>query len=263
MKIKSFLIILLVLSGQISAKAQDTSYAVMNMPVLLNHPNVNTEAVRLMYRRNMQFLFDSFAGYLDETNSKKERDEAVERLSLLKKNFGLREKFPDSIAAGWHTIVLTDNNQFCKLAKVLVSKNSVAQLVVEDCFRIRCTSKEPIKNARAVITLTDINSGNDSFAVYFSADLDRPVLIDEPMQPGYVCFWASNDKYLNERLLIDRIRRDFISKVHAEAPNCLETGVPFYIMKPGKHHLRATRTGDDKESSFIIKSGMCLTHRVN
>ena len=56
--------------------------------------------------------------------------------------------------------------------------------------------------------------------------------------------------------------RDFISKLHGEEPACLETGVLFYIMKPGIYKFRATKTGNDKESSLEVKSGMCLRYRL-
>ena len=258
----TILFILVLLCCQITANAQDTSYAVINMPALLKHPNVNRETVQVMYKRNLQFLFDAFAGYLKETKSNKEKDASAKQFILMKKSFDQCKEFPDSITAGWHLVVMTDNDQFCKLAKVLVSKNSVVQLAIEDCIRIRCTSKEPIKNASAVIVLTDLVGGTEPLEVFFVNDLDGPALADEPTQPGYVCFWTSMSSLLHERLLIDGIRRDMISQLRNEPPNCLETGVSFYIMKPGKHFLRATKTGNDRESNFIIKSGMCLTYRI-
>jgi len=64
-------------------------------------------------------------------------------------------------------------------------------------------------------------------------------------------------------LMISGIERDFISKLHETEPECFEPGVPFYMMKPGKYKFRATKTGNDRESSFEVKPGMCLRYRLN
>jgi len=258
---KQYLFIVLVLSFQITANGQDISYSAMDMSTLSK--NLKTESMRMRYNRNLQFLFDSFAGYdLDERQAKKEKEQEALRISMLKENFGSREKFPDSIASGWHAVALTDNKDFCKDAKVFVSKNVVLLMVVDGCIRIRCTSRDHIKNARSVVTLNDINTEYEALNVYFINDLDSAALIDEPMQPGFVCFWTNKAKYLNERLMINGVIRDFIGKLHEEEPDCLEKGVLFYIMKPGKYRFRATKTGNDKESSFEIKSGMCLRYEL-
>ena len=259
--VKQYLFILLVLSLQITANGQDTSYSGMDMYTLAK--SLKTESMRMRYNRNLQFLFDSFAGYdLDERQAKKEKERETLRISMLTKNFGSREKFPDSIASGWHAVALTDNKDFCKDAKALVSKNTVVLLVVDNCIRIRCTSRDHIKNAKSVITLNDVNTQYEALNVYFINDLDSAALIGEPMQPGFVCFWTSKEKYLNERLMINGITRDFISKLHEEEPECLDPGVLFYVMKPGKYNFRATKTGNDKQSSFEIKSGLCLRYRL-
>jgi hypothetical protein len=234
----------------------------MDMSTVAKNANKD-KSVLFVYNRNLQFLFDSFTGYyLDERDAKKEKEQGALRISKLKENFGLREKYPDSIVSGWHKVVVTDNKQFCKDAKVFVSKNTILQLVIEDCIRIPCTSKDQIKNARGVVTLKDISTEYEVLDVYFINDLDSPALIKEPMQPGYVCFWTGNSQYLNERLMISGIMRDFISELHEEEPECLGKGVLFYFMKPGMYRFRVTKTGNDKEASFEVKSGTCLRYRL-
>lgn len=260
---KQYLFMLLVLSFQITAKGQDVSYSLMDMSNLAKNAKMKDASMRLMYNRNLQFLFDSFAGdYLDEKEAKKEKEQEALRVSMLKKDFSLRKKYPDSIASGWHSVVLTDNKDFCKDAKVFVSRNTILRLVVDGCIRMPCTSGGQIKNAGSTVAINDVNTEYEVLNVYFINDLDSAALIDEPMQPGFVCFWTSKNKYLNERLIINRIIRDFISKLHEEEPECLETGVLFYILKPGTYKLRATVTGRDKVSSFEVKSGMCLRYRL-
>jgi hypothetical protein len=263
MMVKQYLFILMVVSFQIVAYGQEVSYTNMDMSVLEKNANLKTESMRFVYNLNLQFLFDSFAGSnLNGRKSQKEKEEAAERIYLLKENFSSRKTFPDSITSGWHNVILTDSREFCRDAKVLVSANSIQQLVVDDCIRINCSPGGKVKNARTVLTLKDINTEYQVLEVYFNNDLDSPVLIDEPMQPGLVCFWTSKEKFLNERLMINGIRRDFISKLHDEEPECLERGVPFYILKPGKYKSRATKNGNDKEANFEVKSGMCLKYRL-
>ena len=257
---KQSLFILVVFCFQIKAIAQDVSYSNTDVTAFAN--SMRNESTRLMYNRNLQFLFDAFAGYdKDGMKIKKEKELAALRINTLKENYGHRQKYPDSIATGWHIVALTDNKEFYKEAKVYVSKNTIQQLVIQDCIRVRCT-KSQVKNAAGAITLTDINSESETLNVYFIYDLDSTVLIDEPMQPGYVSFWTSKGKYLKERLMINDIERDFISKLHEAEPGCFETGVPFYMLKPGVYKLRVTKTGNDREEKFEIKSGMCLKYQL-
>lgn len=258
-----YLLVLVALSFPIIAKGQDTTYTSMNRAVLARNPNMKDESMQQLYYRNLQFLFDAFTGYTSaESGAKKEKEQAALRLDTLKKKMSRHEKYPDSIATGWHAAALTDNQAFYKDVKVFVSKNTVRQLAIENCISIACTSKEQVKNAASVVTFTNINSGFDVLYVYFINDLDSIALVEEPMQPGYVCFWTSKNQYLNERLLINGVRRDFISKLHETEPECIEKGVPFYMMKPGMYRLRVTRTGNDKEAGFEIKPGMCLKYRL-
>lgn len=258
---KQYLFILLILFFQISAGGQEVSYSAVDAPSFAK--TMKNGSMQLAYNRNMQFLFDSFAGiYLDEKKAKKESEQAALRIAMLQKNFSSREKYPDSIASGWHAVVLTGDNDFYKDVKVFVSGNTVRQLVIEDCIRIPCTAKEKIKDAKTAIALKNINAQFEILNIYFSNDLDKTALVAEPVQPGYVCFWTSKSRYLNERLLISGIRRDFIKELHEEEPACFAPGVPFYILKPGKYSFRATATGNDKEAWFEIKSGMCLTYRI-
>jgi len=258
---KQSLFILVVLCFQIEAIGQDVSYSNTDMPALAN--SMKNESTRLMYNRNLQFLFDAYAGYdKDGMKIKKEKELAALRINTLKENYGHRQKYPDSIATGWHVVALTDNKEFYKEAKVFVSKNTIQQLVVDDCIRLNCTTRDQVRNAGTVITINDINSGYELLNVYFINDLDSTALIGEPMQPGYVSFWTSKGKYLKERLMINDIERDFISKLHEVEPGCFETGVPFYMLKPGVYKLRVTKTGNDREEKFEIKSGMCLKYQL-
>src|SRR4051812_27768697 len=119
--IKRYAIVLFVLSCQIVVSGQDTSYSTMNIPALLKGANVNRETVLVKYNRNLQFLFDEFTDYSPDV--RKTRNEMEDALlpGKLKKTYDEREEFPDSIATGWHSVLLTDNRQLYKNAKALVS----------------------------------------------------------------------------------------------------------------------------------------------
>jgi len=253
---KKYLALLVVIFFQLATNAQKVSYSGIDMSVVAKRASI-------VYNRNLQFLFDSFAGYDSKgRKDKKEMERGALQVSMLKKNLSQRKTYPDSIASGWHNIVLTDNKDFYKDAKVLVFRNNIQQLVIEDCIRIPVSSKSQIKNAESIIMLREINTEYEVLNVYFINDLDSTAVIDRPMQPGHVCFWTSKGKYLHERIMINGIARDFISKLLENEPECIEPGLPFYILKPGIYKFRVTKTGNDKEASFEVKSGMCLRYQL-
>ncbi len=151
---RQYLFILLVLSFQITAKGQDVSYSVMDVSNLAKNAKMKDASMRSMYYRNLQYLFDSFTGlYLDEKKAKTEKEREALRVSSLKKDFSLRTKYPDSIASGWHAVVLTDNKEFCKDAKVFVSGNTIRQLVIDDYIRMPFTPGGQVKKQEAWLRL--------------------------------------------------------------------------------------------------------------
>jgi hypothetical protein len=259
---KQYFLLTLGLLCRFLLTAQDTSYSKINIPALMKDPRVDKEAVHKMYSHNLQFHFDSFSGYFIPDTKTTNTARTGQTLDSLKKVFSQRQHFPDSITTGWHHIILTDNTQFCREALAFVDRNYVVQLAIRDCIRIPCIPGQPVKNGQVDVIPKNVDLLNEPLHIYFAYDLETPQPAEEPGQPGYVFFWTYSGKYFRERLIINQVHRDLIEKLYPAAPNPLEAGVPFYILKPGFYALHVTKSGNDREAIFEVKPGLCLSYRL-
>jgi hypothetical protein len=62
---------------------------------------MRNESTRLVYNRNLQFLFDAYAGYdKDGMKIKKEKELAALRINTLKENYGHRQNILTQLLQG-------------------------------------------------------------------------------------------------------------------------------------------------------------------
>jgi hypothetical protein len=184
---------------------------------------------------------------------------ASSQLAILKNSYDSQEKYPALIVDGWHKAMATDNLNFCKEIKVLVKSNKVNKAVIDNCIPLNATAFGSIKNGKTSIS---INAGEQTMLadVYFIFDLEEPMIVSEPVRPGYISFWTNIENFETAEIYMNGKRiSSFTSKFDSE-PDCFTSGMSSAILAPGTYYFKVERRGSDWDGSVEIKSGMCLKY---
>jgi hypothetical protein len=265
MKVLTIIIIALFTTQlTINSYAQQT-YVPMDKDVLAQDKKVIKKTLKGVYPGNsINYAVSTFLNvYDDQKRTTQARESAQGKTAVLKSNYSSFESYPDSIVSGWHDAVATDHQSFCKDVKVLVRKNKIKQFVIDDCIRLICSSSNPIKKGKGMVTIANFNGEESELVtVYFMNDLEEPSVTEEPMQPGSVCFWSSKNKYLEYMIIVEGTSFYGITELHDSEPKCFEDGTMSMILKPGNYNFMAKKRGNDIKGTFRIKSGQCLKYRL-
>lgn len=207
----------------------------------------------------------------DNLNNKKElqriefeKQQASAKISIVKSQFTEQTKYPTNILDGWHSVIATDNLNFCKDLKVLVEANRIKKLVIENYLALKFSATE-IRSAKAVATLTNYNGEQLSIVeLYFLYDLDGPAIVPEPLKPGYLCFWSDMKHFGEIELWLNDVEfADRLGVLYNSEPDCFENGMVCRILKPGSYTFEGYGRGSiDWMETIVIKEGMCLKYRL-
>jgi hypothetical protein len=213
---------------------------------------------------SLNYAVNTFANiFNDKKREAIAKEEAQAKLNLLKQNYSSYNSYPDSISTGWHDVIVTDNLRFCRGAKVFVKKNRVSEVVIENCLRLNFTAPGRIKNAKTTVTINKFNGEQFEIAdVYFIYDIDEPALTSPPINPGYVTFWTTKNKYVDKKIMVDKIPYDGIRLAFDEEPECHTNGAVNLQLVPGIYSFRLLKSGNDLEGTIEVKSDQCLIHKI-
>lgn len=192
-----------------------------------------------------------------------DKRQSILKLENIKTQYLSYSKYPDSISDGWHSIVVTDNSLFCKDAKVLIKANKIQKFVIDNYIPVNFTPLGKIAKSKTKITLKNFNGQQlNILDIYFLYDIDEQVIVDPPIEPGYICFWTDSRRYDQIQVILDTYPINRFTVEFDKEPNCFADGMVVRILKPGRYSYRALKHGTDHKGDFIIKSGYCLKHKV-
>jgi len=200
-----------------------------------------------------------------------ERQSALAKLDLIKEQYSEYETFPEMIADGWHAVILTDNINFCKDAKVLVNNNRITRVVHDNWYPMHFNAVGKIKNAKNTISIQNLNFNGEQLnivIVYFLYDIEESNTVAEPMSPGCVCFWSDLKRFDAIILKVDNVElaspknSPFSTRFRSEPP-ALSEGMVCKLYKPGNYNYTAFGKGRiDWKGSFKIKQDYCTKIRL-
>ncbi|MBK8228116.1 MAG: hypothetical protein IPK70_13205 [Flavobacteriales bacterium] len=215
----------------------------------------------------------SFTNILRDINANKKEEQqqalraqqSMAKLNMIKGQYASYPEYPEAIVDGWHNVVVTDNMNFCSNAKVLVKDNRIIKFVVNECVPLNFLAMSPIRNGKTIITLRGANNDQlNIIEVYFLFDLDEPVLVDKPEQPGYVCFWTTSQSYDKVHLKLDGQWMEKMTVEFDDMPDCFSNGMVCRILKPGTYSYMAQRSGGaDSQGTFEVRKNECLRIRIH
>jgi hypothetical protein len=213
---------------------------------------------------SIMYAVDAFVNiYNDAQREKTAREEAQSKVALLKRSYESYDVYPDSIATGWHNVIVTDNFKFCRDAKVFVKNNLIEEFVIDNSIRLNFTTTGKIRNGKNVVTLNRFNGERlEIVDVYFAYDLDEPRLASPPVDPGYVTFWTRRNKFVGRKIILGGVSYDGVSGALKDTPDCNQTGAVTVILKPGTYSFTAMKVGNDLDGTVEIKSNQCLLYEL-
>lgn len=200
---------------------------------------------------------------IEQQRLEKAKQQSLAKLAIIKTQYTEYSKFPEIIIDGWHMVIVTDNLNFCKEAKVLVKNNRVIKFVIDNYIPMNFMATRDIKNGKNVITLKNFNSEQfNILELYFLYDLDRPQLVAEPIKPGYVSFWTDVKKCDEIEIRLNDILLDRITVSHKSKPECFSNGTVSRILKPGTYYVVARGGGKGYvwRGTIDVKENMCLQY---
>ena len=200
---------------------------------------------------------------IEQQRIEKAKQQSLAKLAIIKNQYSEYSKFPETITDGWHMVIVTDNLNFCKEAKVQVKNNRVIKFVIDNYIPMNFMPTRDIKNGKNVITLKNFNSEQfNIIELYFLYDLDSPQLVPEPIKPGYVCFWTDIKKCDEIEIRLNDILLDRITVSHKSKPDCFSNGTVSRILKPGTYYVVARGGGRGYvwRGTIDVKENMCLQY---
>ena len=138
-------------------------------------------------------IANEISAFRNSFENKEKREQALKKaesqISLIKSNYTNSEKFPKKIIDGWHSVMVTDNYNYCSPAKVLISNNTIKEFVIGNWTKLSypITQLSSIVKGKCLLNI-EIKSKTDAIEVYFMYDLDEPTIVDRPLNSGQVHF---------------------------------------------------------------------------
>ncbi|HTC01399.1 MAG TPA: hypothetical protein VK705_12025 [Ferruginibacter sp.] len=247
-------------------------YTVIDSSVSLDNHAVSKS--NFYWGSDLKYAVDIFAGVWQESvrNRKesemydREEEHSIEKLAAIKTQYNGYTSYPDSITEGWHNVIVTDNVNFCKNAKVLVKDNKVQDFVIDDWIHVPVLSMGSQHIKKGFITLSMQDFNGEQLAImdtYFVYDLDAPAITTTPSQPGYICFWSNESRYYQIIIKVEDERLDNLTQQYENEPPCFSKGMVCRMYKPGVYNFIALGRGSKKwRGAFRIKSGMCTRYKL-
>lgn len=268
----SILIVLIFTFCNSYSQRIDTVYTSIEDDILGQDAPSGKEVTGFFWGSSFDYAVFEFSNILrTNINDKKEqqriennRAQAFAKVGIIKNQYGEYKKYPEKIVDGWHSVIATDNINFCKDVKVLVNNNKIVKFVIDNYLPLNFKAVGEIKNGKNVITLNNFNGEQlNVVEVYFLYDLEEQSIVPPPIKPGYICFWTSEKNYKDIILKIDdRLTEDF-SIPYQSRPDCFSKGMICRILKPGKYSYLALGKGIFKwEGVFEVRQGKCLSYRL-
>jgi hypothetical protein len=193
-----------------------------------------------------------------------ERAQSMSKLSMIHKQYESYSDFPDKITDGWHSVIATDNMNFCKDAKVLVKDNRVEKFVIDNYLPVSCLSTGTIKKGKNIVTLKNYNGEQlNIIELFFLYDIEQQHIVPAPIRPACVCFWTDLERYTDVILKLDNKLTEKFTMRFDTPPTQPSEGMVCRLLNPGIHSLYGLGRGTLKwEDSFEAKEGKLLMYRI-
>jgi hypothetical protein len=201
-------------------------------------------------------------------NKKKREANLVDtqaKVILFKQTYNNSEHYPTKIIDGWHSIIATDSYMYCLPAKVLIKDNEIKEFVLDNWKRLsmQFTILSAIKKGKSLIS-ADFEGESVTLELFFTNDLDKPSVVDKPLESGFISFWCNSKNLSNIKIFLEKKYYGELGKAFSTQPECSAIGAVTIEVKPGIHHFNGEGRGTiNWESDIEVKENLCLSYLLN
>lgn len=191
-------------------------------------------------------LFETmkYINEIERIEFEKKREEEKKRISdrmIQTKNIYLSfNTFPAIITDGWHSIIATNNTDFCNERKVYVRENRIIKYVIDNWLEREVLFSAVISQGKGVIKTKISETENNYLEIYFlDFCLNQNYTSTPPIKPGKITFWTNWKRSGPIRIYIGGFEIGIISKYYKDVPTCEKEGTVTFTYKPGTYDYEA------------------------
>lgn len=194
---------------------------------------------------------------------KEEEEARVEKaksaIKQTKKIYSSIEKFPANISNGWHSVTVTNNEDFCDERKVFVENNKITKYVVENWINREVAFSAPVQNAKGMIKLKTEQGSSEYLDVYFIEYTYSPgQTTTAPLKPGKINFWSSLKRGSEIEIYFEDEYIGKLTQYFADgSPTCGQIGTVTLSYKPGTYNYVAKSERSIWKGTLTISAEEC------
>ena len=191
---------ILIIVLTISSIANSQNYIGINQTAIAVQQNQsirNTNITYNDYNFGLSMIAGEISAFRNSWENKTKREEAFKKaqsqINLIKTNYTSSEQFPQKIIDGWHSVIVTDNYNYCSPAKVFIVNNAIKEFVIGNWIRLSYPfiQLSTIVKGKCLLNL-DFDNKTDTLEVYFMYDLAEATIVDKPLSSGQISFWSDS-----------------------------------------------------------------------
>ncbi|OED36969.1 hypothetical protein AB832_05405 [Flavobacteriaceae bacterium (ex Bugula neritina AB1)] len=238
----------------------------------INQSNFVIHQSNVNYSSNnfgLSMIANEISAFRNSWENRKKREEAIykakSQLEIVKSTYENSSSYPEIIVDGWHSVMATDNYNYCSVAKVLIKDNQISEFVLGNWEKLSRPFEllTPINKGKALITL-DFDGKTDTMELYFISDLTKPTIVEKPLKSGYISFWSDLGRARSIKIWFEKKYFGELGKVYESEPECGSDGTITIEVKPGTYYFKGAGRGTISwEGKVEAQENLCLSYVLN
>ncbi len=194
-----------------------------------------------------------------QLNEQIKREKVFSLIHQVKSLYSSFPKYPEKMSDGWHTIISTDNFNFCEERKVFVSNNQITKYIIDDWFEKKISYPSNISKGKSTVQLVQ-DDGTITFVdIYFLEFINNPnSFASAPVGSGKISFWTNAPFRGSLYVYIDD---NLVGEITTYTPNgnpyCDQPGIFTFEYKPGTYSYKVIGNNRTWSGTCFIEKGNC------
>ncbi len=199
---------------------------------------------------------DMFNSYQADKQKKELEAKMRAKVQQIKAYYETLGEYPQTVADGWHNVVILAGDEFIDDRKVYVEKNKITRVVYDDWYEVELSFSGPIKSGKTGLQVKNgVGAEQGLLEAYFINYIADPESrATPPLKPGRVTFWTNNPRYKEMYVWFEDARIDNFKQRYdfENPPVCTSDKEIVIIYKPGTYKYKISMS---KGGSMVVNEG--------